>query len=439
MIGRKRLSHDLVMVLGLALALRLLFAAIVANTYDPDEFVYLSLAKAMAHGAVPYHSFAFFHPPGMLFFLQLLNPLTSLWWPLARLADILIDAGTACLVWAIGLHLYGRRGAAAAGILYAASPVALVTSVRVMQEPIITFLAMAGLLLILTKRAPWAAVAAGFLLALSFWIKYPALLFAPAYVLAAGRRAWLWAGSALVTAIFLFAPYLGDIHTFFAQTVLWQLTRPAESLAFRLEEVAVFLVLVNPLSVLALRQRPQKFLVAGFAVGLVYLFAGRGYYHYFMPMMPFAALLGAPLAARLVHLSSRVVLIACVAFVAACGGDILAGGPGRSLISAPSLSADLPVVHLLDHSTEPDDPVLADRFEYAYLAGRTPYDFYFWDMTHQVHARRLEDDLDANLIVDTHQVGHTFPRGFYSYLDRHYHHHRVGDTTVWFTDREREG
>src|SRR5881409_445718 len=69
------LAKAALLIFALALGFRLLFAGIVSDTYDYDEFVVLLLARDFAHGAVPYRDFIFFHPPGILVLLRLIQPL----------------------------------------------------------------------------------------------------------------------------------------------------------------------------------------------------------------------------------------------------------------------------------------------------------------------------------------------------------------------------
>ena len=76
-----------------------------------------------------------------------------------------------------------------AGVLYAVNPLALVSSSRVGQDPLITLLGVAGLALLLTRSSWGAAALAGACLGLALWIKYPAVYFVPIFVLAAPRRA----------------------------------------------------------------------------------------------------------------------------------------------------------------------------------------------------------------------------------------------------------
>ena len=252
--------RDALTVFGLALAVRLLFSAIMADTFNPDEFVYLALGRDIAHGAAPYRDFWFFHPPGMLVVLGLLNPLIGHWWPLARLLDVLLDSAVAALVWRIGLHFYGRRLALAAGALYAINPTALVSAVRVDQEVAVTALGMLGLVLMLTRRSHTAALMAGICRGMACWSKYPALIFLPVYALAAPRRVPACLLGWLGATVLLFSPYLGSVHSLYDQSFAWQLfdRRPAAP-AVRIKISVIFWLAANPLAVAALARKGEPY------------------------------------------------------------------------------------------------------------------------------------------------------------------------------------
>ena len=108
-------------VLLTALTTRVLFALAVGGTYDYDEFVLCS-GRDFAHGATPYSDFYFFHPPGMLVYLRAIEPLTSLWWPAARVAMLLLDSVTALLVYRVASRAFDRRAGMAAGLRLRCSP-----------------------------------------------------------------------------------------------------------------------------------------------------------------------------------------------------------------------------------------------------------------------------------------------------------------------------
>lgn len=436
----RRLSprYDLFIVLAWALALRLIFLLLTADTYDPDEFVYLALGRDMSNTVVPYRDFLFFHPPGMLVLVHLLQPLLSWWWPSARVLELLVDTVTAALVWRIGVLIHGRRGGLAAGLIYGASPLALVCAVRVDQDPLITALGIGGLLVLLSRRSWLGVILAGVCLGLAVWIKYPAILFLPIYLLAAPRRGTLTLGVAGVVAALAFAPFLHDAPALFDQTVLWQAAaRHPSDLLTRLGSVGAFWLLLNPLAVLALIRRGHpRWVVAGFCLGGVFLFTSQVYYHYFVPALPFAALLAAPLVAGPLRRFRYRMLAGAVALTALWGADIAHGSdPGRLFISASRLSALRPTIKVLDRSTRKHQMILTDQFEYAYLANRPTLDDYFWNAHGLVNAHFLEYRLDhTGAIVLTRHVAPTYPLGFTTYLeDSRYRRVQTGATEIWLT------
>ena len=432
--------RDALAVFGLALGLRLVFSALLADTFDEDEFVYLALGRDLAHGALPYRDFTFFHPPGILVVLRLLDPLTILWWPLARLLDVVVDSVTATLIWRLGVHFYGRRPALAAGILYAANPVALVSAVRVDQEVMMTALGMAGLTLLLTKRSTPAsgypvAMLAGACLGAACWIKYPMLVFLPVYIVAAPRRALACFAGWLAATAFLFAPYVTDVRRLYDDTVVWQLLHRSQTpLNMRVTTTVIFWLLVNPFAVAAiLRGRQPLWLVLGFASGCLFLFGSSTYSHYFVPVAPFAALLGAELAARLVHVSPRVTVLGALAITIGWAIGVLTLISDRGYVIATRFSDVRPVIQLIDRSTRPGAPILANRFEYAYLGRRTSVAHYFWNDHDVVDARYLERRLKPGSVVVLQPRGDrvSYPKGFTTYLDAHFVRLQVRRTAIW--------
>ena len=428
--------RDLLVVAVWALSLRILFALLTSNTYDPDEFVILVLSRDWTSKVVPYRDFMFFHPPGMLILFRALDPLTSWWWPSGRVFMILVDTGTAVMVWRLGTLLYGRRTALAAGLLYGASPLALVCAVRVGQDPIITALGVGGLLLLLSNRSHAGSVLAGVCLGLAICVKYPAVLFLPVYVLAAPRRAILAIPAAVAVALLALIPFVPELHSLFQQTVTWQVVRRTPlDVAHRLGSVAVFWLLLNPLAVLAMvKRRKPTWLLSGFAFGGVFLFASQAYYHYFVPMLPFGALLAAPIVARFIRRRPRTTAAAAIALVVGWALDIKSGtGPLSLFITASHLSSVQTTAQALDRWTSPRTPVLADQFEYAFLARRRPVSDYFWNMSGVVPARVLESHLPTDsAVVVTERVAPTYPTGFTRYLaGRRYVHIQSGNTQIW--------
>jgi hypothetical protein len=431
-----RATRDLLLVAMWALSLRVVFALLTANTYDPDEFVILVLSQDWTPKVVPYRDFMFFHPPGMLLLFRALAPLTAWWWPSARVFVLLVDTATCVMVWKLGTLLYGRRTALAAGLLYGASPLALVCAVRIEQDPIITALGVGGLLVLLSTQSRGGSVLAGVCLGLAVCVKYPAVLFLPVYILAAPRRSVLTALTAATVALLALIPFIPEIHSLYQQTVTWQVVRRTPlDLVHRLGSVAVFWLLLNPLAVLAvMKGRKPLWLLSGFAFGGVFLFASQAYYHYFVPMLPFGALLAAPIAARLIRKKPRTMTAAAIALVIGWALDINSGtGPLSLFITASHLSSVQTTAKTLDRWTSPHTPVLTDQLEYAFLARRKPVSDYFWNMSGVVPARVLEDRLPSDgAVVVTQRVAPTYPSGFTRYLvGRRYIHIASGNTEIW--------
>lgn len=428
---------DALAVLGLALGLRLAFSLLMAGTFDNDEFVYLALGRQVAQGAVPYRDFAFFHPPGILAVLAALNPLTALWWPLVRLADAVIDSLTAVLVWRAGRHLFDRRTALAAGVLYAVNPVALVAAVRVDQEAPMMALGMAALVILLTTRSRPAALVAGACLAAACWIKYPMVLYLPLAALAARRSLIPVVAGFTAATIALFAPYAGELHPLYNDTIRWQLVgRYPTPISLRLLTAGIFWVLVNPFAVVGLvRRQAPLWVILGYLSGAVFLIPANTYPHYFMLAAPFAALLGAPAAARLVRLPRAVLVGACLALLGLwrVGVAALSGQP--AFIPANTFAATVPAVRLIDRVTPPGTPMVSDQMQYSYLAHRPEIDQYFWDAPTLVSARRLEHGLTSRSVAVLAGAWYYFPPGLMAYLDAHGTHRYLGQTQVWLLAR----
>ncbi len=443
------LRRDFLLVVGLALALRLLFMALTANTYDYDEFVLLLLARAFAHGSVPYRDFMFFHPPGALLLLRAIEPVTALWWPLARIFESCVDAATAVLVWRIGILLWDRRTGLAAGILYAISPVALISGVRVSQDPILAFLGVLGLYSLISRTSRRAAMAAGVCLACAVFVKYPAAYFLPVLVLASPRRAGYTVGSAIVTFALLLLPFHAQLPNLYQQTVTFQLTRWSMALDQRLETTVLFWLIASPLAIVAIcLRRSPMWLTAAFLLGGVFAFSSQVYYHYFVVVVPSAALLGAPPARRLAIVVRRsigtanttlLLATAVVAGVTAWGELIAHGGPSPLFVTAAQISDVAPTVRVLKTELDPTAPVLADRFEYAYLAGLPAETRYFWNVGPLVNATYLERLLpNTGAVVLSSGASSGFPAGFTAYLDQRYSRIDLASSTVWLLGSRKE-
>lgn len=425
--------RDLLAVFGFALVLRLLFLLLTHDTYDYDEFVSLLLGRDYAAGAVPYRDFVYFHPPGILVVLRGINPLTHLWWPSARALTALVDTGSAVMVWKIGGLLWGRREALAAGILYALSPLALVSATRVGQEPLITALGLLGLVVLLSQPSWQGAVIAGACLAIAVWVKYPAAYFLPVYVLAAPKRAILVATSAAAVLTALFLPFYANANLLYQQTIHFQQVRWLMGAGQRVETTGLFWLLVNPLALPAVIWRPRPlWLAAGFALGGVFVFSSQVYYHYFTIVVPFAALLSAPLVIAVGRIPLRLLALGGVAVACAWATVLDIGGSSPLYVTAAHLSSVAPTVRLLEAPAFSAGPVLGDRYEYAYLAGRPALAHYFWNIGVLVDARYLEKRLPARgAVVLSYGASSGYPAGFVQYLNARFRRVQTPDNWVW--------
>ncbi|HLJ67597.1 MAG TPA: glycosyltransferase family 39 protein [Chloroflexota bacterium] len=425
-------------IFGAALALRLVFALITASTFDADEFVILGLSRAVAHGAMPYRELVFFHPPGALIVFAALQHFVT-WWPAARVLTLAVDSVTAVLVWWIARQVLDRNQALIAGLIYAASPIALISAVRVGPDPIVTALAMLGIAVLISSRSRSAAIGAGLCLALAVWTKYTAVLYVPVYLLISPRRFPLVAGGWLAGAACLFAPFFRELPALVNQTVVWQLQhRPQMHLDHKLLRVALYWLALNPLAVIGLwRFRGPRWVTLGFVLGASFTITAEAYYHYFAVVVPFAAILGAPVVAPLARRSRWLLPAAALAATCLWAMDVSFGsGRDRMWVSASRLAQSEQAAGVLEHVTPPNAAVLSDQPQYALLANRQPALNYFWNMNALVSARTLEGRLPELAAVVQTKNGVSYPAGFIDYLARR--HFRSIDTTravVWVTSR----
>lgn len=430
-----RISRDMLVVGSVALVARLVFATLIGGTYDYDEFVILLLGRDLSHGAVAYRDFMFFHPPGILLLVQALQPVVAGWWPAARLVSVVADTGTAILVWLIARRLFDSRTALGAGLLYALSPLALTSSARIGQDPLITLLGVAGLALLLTSTSRRAAIGAGVLLGLAMWVKYPAAYFLPIYILAAPRRALFFIPAAVCSFLALLVPVHDQLSLMYSQTVTFQRTRWNMDTGTRVGTVTLYWLALNAPALAGLwRTRRPVWLLAGFLMGVVFIFSSQVYYHYFVPIVPFAALLGAGPVTRVTRWNRRKVAGIAAAVLGIWTLVIDLGGSSPLFVTAARLSSIQPTVSLLRTETRKDQPVLGDRFEYAYLARRPALTHYFWNVGVLIDAKYLEQRMGrSGAVVLSHGASSGYPSGFLHWLDRRYVRIETPSTTIWLT------
>ena len=329
-----------------SLAIMGIFDSIAGGTYDFDEFVYVLLGQGLAGGRLPYRDFLFFHPPGILTLMALLEPLVRVWWAWGRSISLVLSATTCSLVYVAARRFCTRPVAIVAAILCACDPIMLVTGTRILPDVYVMFFTFLGVVLLLpgsrdAARGQWEsgwrwfktnplgilkplafwdrtgdpvtskewllAALAGASFGVGIWFKYPTVLAIPAALSLTGRRRWpVFLGVMALTAVVLFAPFLTSFHSLYQDTVVYQQSRFSYPFTVRLLSIILFGIVLQPLAIFGLSSRPVRWwLVLGYGSALFYLATSQVYYHYLLPMVPFASILGAIYLGRLTWVTSR--------------------------------------------------------------------------------------------------------------------------------------
>lgn len=185
-------------VAGVALALRVAFVFWAPAGLVSDADFYHGHALALLNGNGYTNadgSLAVLWMPGWPAFLAALY---SVFGPLVRaaqLANALLGAGTAALVYLLGVRLFDRRTALVAGALYAVWPGVVFYVAVLFSETLFTAMFTSAILLTViaaqTGRAAWLAAAA-LALALTLWVRSEPIAFLPvfAWFLARARGSW---------------------------------------------------------------------------------------------------------------------------------------------------------------------------------------------------------------------------------------------------------
>jgi hypothetical protein len=243
-----------------------------------------------------------------------------------------------------------------------------------------------------------------------------------------------------VTGAIAFAPFLADSHTLYAQTVAFQRSRWLMPVDQRVLTWLIYWLGMNPLALVgAVRLRRPLWLLIGFALGIVFLFASQTYYHYFVPIVPFGVLLSAPILARRTSVRVRAVIVGGVLLSVVWSGIIDLGGPSPLYLTAARLSDVQPTVNRLEQFARPGQPILADQYEYAYLANRPALAHYFWNLGVLVNARYLERRVQrAAAVVLSYGASSGYPAGFVAYLNARYRRVTTIANTIWIIGRRRQ-
>lgn len=413
------------MMFAVGLAFTGIFDLIARGTYDFDEFVYLLLGQGVTRGQLPYRDFLFYHPPGMVLTMALLQPLLNQWWVWGRVLSLLLAAGSCALVYLVGRKFMSRPVAVTASLLFAANPIVLTSGTRIMPDIYVTFFTLLAVYLLLAGNRQescnrlWA-VLAGMSFAVSIYFKYPAVLVLPAALLAAGRKqSLLFLGSTVVAGVAFFSPFLPHLSQLYNDTVVYQQGRFQYPLGTRILSVILFGVLLQPLAVFGFAVRPVRWwLVAGYLSGAILVINTQVYYHYMLPIVPFASILAALYLSSLRRISIRALAPAVAAGALALTlmwSLAMEYTPGNYPfhITSAQAAAVTPVLRYIDARVSPRDQILDDQPDLPVLAYRRNCQNYFWsDATVITHSRLESCLLSIRYIVHFFGGGSGFPVGF---------------------------
>lgn len=222
--GRAGAIAGLLVVVSTALAVRALYLWVYPDPgHGGDAWEYLMRSQLLASGEVPFLGSSRWHawqtwtrPPGYYLFLAGLHRLPGTWEGWLVWSQALFSAAAAGAVYGLGLTLFGRRAALAAGLLFALSAESVLSFSRVLGEPLyMLFVVPALVALARTSTAPrwrWAA-AAGALFGLACYVRSAPLFFAPvAAVLLlwihGPRRGWKPAAWLVAMTVAVVAPWM---------------------------------------------------------------------------------------------------------------------------------------------------------------------------------------------------------------------------------------
>lgn len=398
-----------------ALALAGIYSLITHGTYDSDEFVYLLIGNGITHGIMPYRDALFFHPPGIVYIVALMNPLIQHSWVLGRSVSIILEAATCSLVYLVARRFCSRAVAITAGLLCAASPIILTTGTRIMPDIYITFFTFLAVYLLLVKPSTRWAVIAGVAFGIAILFKYPALLILPACLALAGKRRWVPFTAAMVaTVVIVMIPFLPSWHQFYNDTVVFQSSRAQQPLQIRMIVLIGYTILLQPFAIFGLFQKPRRWwLILGYVSAFAYIASPQVYYHYVVQEMPFAAILGAMYLATLPWLNRKVLVPATAALclsIVLIWGAIIEYTPGQNplRLAAFQIRNVLPVEAYIRAHSSPNSEIIDDRPEVPVLSNRYDCLSYFWSDAELLTGPEL-----MRCTPTLSYVVHTFSKGGY--------------------------
>ena len=196
-----------------------------------DDGVYYAAAASLVHGRLPYLSFLFIQPPGIVLAAAPFAALGAVagdptGFAVGRVAFELVGGLNAALVFLV-LRRYGRIAPVVGGLLYAVLAPAVYAERSILLEPIASLGILVCLLLLQRADSPravlLAGVAAGWAMDVKIWFVVPVAVIG---VLATRRRGRFAAGVGIALAA-AYGPFLlAAPVTVVREVVLDQLGRP---------------------------------------------------------------------------------------------------------------------------------------------------------------------------------------------------------------------
>jgi len=465
------MKRRILALLLLSLILRLAFIHLTGGYYDPDEFVNLSQGKYLANGFLPYREFISNHPPGIMVLFAIPHLFFQQNWLLIKILTAVIDSITVVLVYGISKRIFDERISLIAGLLYAVNPISIATSTMAMQEPYVAFLALLAIY-ILTSKNP-RIISAAFLIAVSVLIKYLAVLIIPVYLLITkGKQRVRLIMFTLIFTFLLLAPFLPQIQSIMEQTIFFHIDRPIrQELPARVFHLILYGILFQPFAVLSLKYLKEERIrwpYLGYASMLAFPFLPNAYYHYFAIIVPFACILSAkpllmsvktlsgpvnqllPVSTNLLPTYRRITSIAIIIF---CFGLLMAGVlsllTNSQYIGTKTLSNiknSKEVIQFIESNTQPNDIILTDSPEHAYLTGRHNLYGYYWNSQYSLNKDELFMGLEeVKLVIVTEkylfhehsiETYYDYPPEFLTYIEKNYQRIILDETTIYLIENE---
>jgi len=459
-----------VIIFLLASTIRLFLISQIVDFYDVDEFVNLSQGKYLARGWIPYVDFVSNHPPGIAILFSLPHLFFPQCWLGMRIFTAVIDSITSVLLYKIAMNIFDNRAAIITALLYIFNPIAIHTSILVMQEPYVLFFVIAAVYFLNSKN-PRLAIA-GLLIAASIFIKYLAILLLPAYFLIVKKEDRVKLFISIFTFMLLFfTPFILEISKIISQTIIFQTNRQEYSLASKVLNILIFGILFQPFAILGFGKikKEHNWIYIGYLSMLSFFLLPRIYYHYFLLIVPFACLLSTkaiifsakilfkpflqflPIYPKphlmLKNMTLSIIIILCFGLLIASFLSLLSNPIHLGTHKLSDIKEKESIIEFVENNTTVYDPILTDYSEYAYLTNRISLFGYFWNAKYSLNRDDLFSSLEkVKLVIVTRkymyfnnsiQIFYNYPLDFVLHLDKNYHKAQFNETTIYLIQKEK--